>query len=1361
MVYRDTPEAAGSQALAAFAPPAQPARRTPGPPGPGRFLGVYLLALALFFSATILSLAPAAAADPIAWVIPSCQRVRPDAPAGTTAEIALYAARGEQESFQIAVAGPASGVRVTPPSSPLGLRLYREQYVLVTKGTTSYASQLNKPEPPGYFPDGLIPFDAPGGTIPKAIPCDIEAGKVQPFWIDIVVPSDAAPGEYDLPFVVSDSGGETTLLVRLKVWAFSLPRSPALRSALLYWGENRDARQPAEVLLDHRLMPYSVNPADEPAFVDQYGLNATRTGFWAKANKTEGTMDDPPTADKLEAEVSIHDPAVWLYNYTADEISSYPALFDGVKEWGRALHAAGIDQLITMPPNAALFDDGSGTGRSAVDVWVELPKQYSADLVGQALAKGDKVWSYNCLNQDGYSPKWILDYGQPNFRLQPGMLNWQLGMTGILYWRVDYWGSAPWTSGQNYSLSGFPGEGMWVYPGVDIGLPAGTVVPSIRLKWLRDGVDDYDYLTLLKQAGLADWARGKITPVAQDWKIWSRDPAAIEAVRVQLGEKLDSLVAPPDTVSVECSASPSVVASAGQTNLTATAADSLGHAIASWSWSDGGAGGAFSPSPSVQDPTYQAPANLGGGDLVVALTVAATCDGDPAVSASDSVALTVQPAEHSLLVTASADPDTVASQGITALLASAVDSRGDAIAAWSWSDGGAGGAFSPSASVQDPTYQAPANSTDADRVITLTVTAACDGPAPVGGSASAALTVRPASHVLTVSAHAEPASVASEGAVSLTASVVDSHNHAVALFSWSDGGAGGSFSPSSSAQNPTYLAPANTTDSDLAVTLTVTVTCAGPTPISVSASTALAVTPAPHVLTVTAQADPGSVASAGSVSLTATVVDSHDHAVALFSWSDGGAGGSFSPSSSAQNPTYLAPANTTDSDLAVTLTVTVTCAGPTPISVSDSAAIAVTAVPHSFTVTVYPANPDEVPSEGTTTLSAAVSDNHGHGVGSWRWDDAGAGGTFSPSADAQNPTYRAPRNSDKQGKKVLLTVTASCDCSEPASDSDATTVTVYPGDHVVTVTPSASPVIVSWSGKVYLSATATDTLGHGIASWCWSDGGAYGSFSPSPNVQSPVYRPPRNFTREQRLLTLSVTATCDGPEPASGSADVTLAVEPKPNLRLAKESALGGGDGSDGLARFADLPADHWALSQIEACAAAGIVLGCADGAYHPDWPVDRAAMAAYLSRALAGGDANVPAAAGQVSFSDVPAYHWAHKYVEYAKAAGIVFGFPDGLYRPDRTVSRAEMAAFMARAIADPTGEDGLRGYQPPAAPTFPDVPIDSWAYRYVEYLAARGIVSGYPDGAYRPSAPCTRDQMAAYLVRGFDLAIPPDSAF
>ena len=1261
MVYRDTPEAAGSQALAAFAPPAQPARRTPGPPGPGRFPGVYLLALALFFSATILSLAPAAAADPIAWVVPSCQRVRPDAPAGTTAEIALYAARGEQESFQIAVAGPASGVRLTPPSSSLGLRLYREQYVLVTKGTTSYASQLNKPEPPGYFPDGLIPFDAPGGTIPKAIPCAIEAGKVQPFWIDIVVPSDAAPGEYDLPFVVSDSGGETTLLVRLKVWAFSLPRSPALRSALLYWGENRDARQPAEVLLDHRLMPYSVNPADEPAFVDQYGLSATRTGFWAKANKTEGTMDDPPTADKLEAEVSLHDPAVWLYNYTADEISSYPALFDGVKEWGRALHAAGIDQLITMPPNAALFDDGSGTGRSAVDVWVELPKQYSADLVGQALAKGDKVWSYNCLNQDGYSPKWILDYGQPNFRLQPGMLNWQLGMTGILYWRVDYWGSAPWTSGQNYSLSGWPGEAMWVYPGVDIGLPAGTVVPSIRLKWLRDGVDDYDYLTLLKQAGLADWARGKITPVAQDWKIWSRDPAAIEAVRVQLGEKLDSLVAPPDTVSVECSASPSLVASAGQTNLTATAADSLGHAIASWSWSDGGAGGAFSPSPSVQNPTYLAPENLGDADLVVALTVAATCDGDPAVSASDSVALTVQPAEHSLVVTASADPDTVASQGITALLASAVDSRGDAIAAWSWSDGGAGGAFSSSASVQDPTYQAPANSTDADRVITLTVTAACDGAAPVGGSASAALTVRPASHVLTVSAHAEPASVASEGAVSLTASVVDSHGHAVALFSWSDGGAGGSFSPSSSAQNPTYLAPANTTDSDLAVTLT----------------------------------------------------------------------------------------------------VTVTCAGPTPISVSDSAAIAVTAVPHSFTVTVYPANPDEVPSEGTTTLSAAVSDNHGHGVGSWRWDDAGAGGTFSPSADAQNPTYRAPRNSDKQGKKVLLTVTASCDCSEPASDSDATTVTVYPGDHVVTVTPSVSPVLVGWSGKAYLSATATDTLGHGIASWCWSDGGAYGSFSPSPNVQSPVYRPPRNFTREQRLLTLSVTATCDGPEPASGSAEVTLAVEPKPNLRLAKESALGAGDGSDGLARFADLPADHWALSQIEACAAAGIVLGCADGAYHPDWPVDRAAMAAYLSRALAGGDANVPAAAGQVSFSDVPAYHWAHKYVEYAKAAGIVFGFPDGLYRPDRTVSRAEMAAFMARAIADPTGEDGLRGYQPPAAPTFPDVPIDSWAYRYVEYLAARGIVSGYPDGAYRPSAPCTRDQMAAYLVRGFDLAIPPDSAF
>jgi len=88
---------------------------------------------------------------------------------------------------------------------------------------------------------------------------------------------------------------------------------------------------------------------------------------------------------------------------------------------------------------------------------------------------------------------------------------------------------------------------------------------------------------------------------------------------------------------------PATVMSEGTVSLSATYADTGGHGVATWSWSDGGAGGSFSPSDSVQNPTYTAPTNVGGADVIVTLTVSATCDGAGALSDSDSTTLVVEP----------------------------------------------------------------------------------------------------------------------------------------------------------------------------------------------------------------------------------------------------------------------------------------------------------------------------------------------------------------------------------------------------------------------------------------------------------------------------------------------------------------------------------------------------------------------------------------------------------------------------------------------------------------------------------------------------------------------------------------------
>ena len=161
------------------------------------------------------------------------------------------------------------------------------------------------------------------------------------------------------------------------------------------------------------------------------------------------------------------------------------------------MHQAGIKNLISMSPTPALYNDGSGTGRSAVDIWVLLPVMYnnSKTQVGEVLKKGDSVWSYNTLVQDAYSPKWLIDFDPVNFRIQPGFISQSLNLTGLLYWRVDKWPSDAWNNVNNagtYSSANYPGEGMLVYPGQPVGVKG--VVASMRLKWLRDGVEDYDYV---------------------------------------------------------------------------------------------------------------------------------------------------------------------------------------------------------------------------------------------------------------------------------------------------------------------------------------------------------------------------------------------------------------------------------------------------------------------------------------------------------------------------------------------------------------------------------------------------------------------------------------------------------------------------------------------------------------------------------------------------------------------------------------------------------------------------------------------------------------------------------------------------
>jgi hypothetical protein len=116
-----------------------------------------------------------------------------------------------------------------------------------------------------------------------------------------------------------------------------------------------------------------------------------------------------------------------------------------------------------------------------------------------------------------------------------------------------------------------------------------------------------------------------------------------------------------------------------------------------------------------------------------------------------------------------------------------------------------------------------------------------------------------------------------------------------------------------------------------------------------------------------------------------------------------------------------------------------------------------------------------------------------------------------------------------------------------------------------------------------------------------------------------------------------------------------------------------------------------------------------------------------------------------QRGFTDVPLDHWAYLDIYRTATASIVQGYPDGSYHPAETVTRAQMAVYISRALA---GADWMVP-EPAVSPSFPDVPTDHWAYRHVEYALDRGVARGYPDGEYKPELAMDRGQMAAYVAR------------
>ena len=139
---------------------------------------------------------------------------------------------------------------------------------------------------------------------------------------------------------------------------------------------------------------------------------------------------------------------------------------------------------------------------------------------------------------------------------------------------------------------------------------------------------------------------------------------------------------------------------------------------------------------------------------------------------------------------------------------------------------------------------------------------------------------------------------------------------------------------------------------------------------------------------------------------------------------------------------------------------------------------------------------------------------------------------------------------------------------------------------------------------------------------------------------------------------------------------------------------------------FNDVAKDCWAANYIGYMQQFGIVTGYTDGSFRPNAPVTRAEFAAIVSRFE-------KLTQGSKSFTDIPDTHWAVKYINFAATRGWVTGYADGTFKPEHSITRAEVAAVTCRLLERSADQTYIRSHIGELR-TFADVPDTHWAYWY-----------------------------------------------
>lgn len=183
--------------------------------------------------------------------------------------------------------------------------------------------------------------------------------------------------------------------------------------------------------------------------------------------------------------------------------------------------------------------------------------------------------------------------------------------------------------------------------------------------------------------------------------------------------------------------------------------------------------------------------------------------------------------------------------------------------------------------------------------------------------------------------------------------------------------------------------------------------------------------------------------------------------------------------------------------------------------------------------------------------------------------------------------------------------------------------------------------------------------------------------------------------------------------------------------------------------------ANHWARDAILHLREKEILIGSGN-LFEPDRPMTRAEFLTILDRMFPPADqqnrsAADPTGENRPQPADLSPEHWAYPVFARALASDRIHGYPDGTVRPDRSITRGEVAVLLHRTLkfagVDAPSETG--GQQQSNEIVFRDVPGDLWSAEAIYSLRKMGLVEGMPDGLYMPERMMTRAEMAALAYR------------